>query len=101
MSLLLQLPTEIQFHILSYLGPEFFRQDVRRLRVSRLWYGIAWRIMVQDLRLTTGPLMKFTQERTVLARSQAFVTSVQLSLWEFEAPRPSARAAGPRRPTRG
>lgn len=81
-----QLPTELQSHIVGYLGQEFFRQDVRHLTVSRSWHDLAWRVMVKHLQLTTRSMVKFTKHEAVLARSQTCVSSVKLSFRKFDDP---------------
>lgn len=55
---LLQLPAEIVLHILSYLGFDFFAQDVRLLSVSKAWYALAWPVFVREVRFTETTLVK-------------------------------------------
>ncbi|KAK3946082.1 hypothetical protein QBC46DRAFT_370781 [Diplogelasinospora grovesii] len=87
--LLLQLPMELLLYILSYLGPESFRQDIRRLTISRRWYDFAWQIFVRDLQLTASSLIRFTEDEAVLMRSQPHITTIKLSFEGFEEdPRP-------------
>jgi hypothetical protein len=77
---LLQLPPELLLHVIGYLGPELFGQDIRRLTVSRTWYDFAWKVLVRDLRFTPQSLRRFIDDDAVLARSQPYVTTIQLYL---------------------
>ncbi|KAI8629335.1 hypothetical protein F5Y19DRAFT_432287 [Xylariaceae sp. FL1651] len=90
---LLQLPTELLLHILGYLGPEFFRQDITRLTISTRWYRLAWQLLVRDLQLTTRSLVRFTKDEAVLLRSHPFITTVQLSFYGFNDPKPLTQIA--------
>lgn len=77
---LLQLPAELLLHILNDLGPAFLRQDIRRLTVSKTWYGLAWKVLVRDLQFTAQSLRQFTQQGTLLTQSQPYITTVKLYL---------------------
>ncbi|RSL69575.1 hypothetical protein CEP53_002204 [Fusarium sp. AF-6] len=56
---LLQFPTEVLLLILRLLGAAFFRDDIRRLMVSKLWYELARPILLEDLVFSEQSLQKF------------------------------------------
>lgn len=85
---LLQLPPELLFYILCYLGPDFFRQDICRLTVSKRWYDSAWKIFARDLQFTARSLKWFTHDEAVVIRSQPYITTVKLDLEGYEFLRP-------------
>jgi hypothetical protein len=94
--LLVQLPPELLLAIFNFLGPEFFREDISRLTVSRWWYdGFAWPTLVGNLELTakatafTGgealeSLQEFTRDETLILRAQPHITALSLSLINFK-----------------
>ncbi|KAG7285440.1 hypothetical protein NEMBOFW57_010067 [Staphylotrichum longicolle] len=75
-----QLPVELLFHILNYLGAQFFRQDTRRLTVSKSWYGLAWKVLLRDLQFTARSLRQFTHDHALLTQSQPYITTVKIYL---------------------
>lgn len=75
-----QLPVELLFRILNYLGAQFFRQDTRRLTVSKSWYGLAWKVLLRDLQFTARSLRQFTHDHALLTQSQPYITTVKLYL---------------------
>jgi len=75
------LPTETLLHILGFVGPDFFADDISRLAVSRRWLECAWRVLDGNLRLkTANDLVEFTANPAVLAHSQPSIVSVNPSL---------------------
>ena len=94
--LLVELPSELLLGIFNLLGPEFFREDIGRLTVSRWWYdGFAWPTLVSNLELTakatafTGgealqSLQEFTRDETLVLRAQPHITALSLSLINFK-----------------
>jgi hypothetical protein len=79
----LKLPPELLLDILSYLGTEFFIQDIQRLAISKQWYDTAMRVFLRDLHFTTRSLERFTKDETVLMGSQPYVATVKLYLAAF------------------
>ncbi|KAF5001051.1 hypothetical protein FDECE_11066 [Fusarium decemcellulare] len=53
------LPPEILLHIFGWLGSAFFRQDIRRLLVSKRWYQLARTVLLQDLSFSAVTLREF------------------------------------------
>ncbi|KAK4154791.1 hypothetical protein C8A00DRAFT_32386 [Chaetomidium leptoderma] len=86
---LLQLPSELLFHILSLVGSPFFSQDARRLTVSKRWYQIAWLVTARELDITPQSgllsLPRFLANEEVFGRVQTHLKSVKLSLEGFDA----------------
>lgn len=81
------LPQEILLSILRLLGSAFFRQDTRRLRVSKWWYQLAWPVLLQDLDFSTESLRKFVlmSKKVDFVRSiRNHVITVSVSLDGFE-----------------
>lgn len=77
---LLQLPPELLSSIFEFLGPEFFRQDIRLLTISKQWYAHAWRALVKDLRLTVRTVQQFARNGSAsLAEIRPHVNTVILS----------------------
>ena len=56
---LIELPTEIQIQILSYLGTPFFRESTSRLTVCKKWYLIAESVIRKDVHLGFKGLLYF------------------------------------------
>ena len=52
-ALLLDLPVEVLTCIARHLGPEFFREDVRRLSLCKIWYEIVIGVFLSDIVLKT------------------------------------------------
>lgn len=50
---LLELPGELLATILNWLGPDFFRGNVRRLSVSKTWYKFALTVLHQSVEITS------------------------------------------------
>jgi hypothetical protein len=80
---LLNLPTELLFYILSYLGLKFLRQDIRRLCVSRKWFEIAWQFLLQDISLTGDSLIEFGRDINYLSRTVSHIITVDIRLQGF------------------
>ncbi|KAK2599070.1 hypothetical protein QQS21_005476 [Conoideocrella luteorostrata] len=81
------LPLEILLQIFLLLGSAFFRQDARRLLVSKWWYQLAWPVLLQDLKFSDDSLLKFVlaSNKVDFVRSiQHHVRTVSLSLDGFE-----------------
>ncbi|CAM1501084.1 Fc.00g102460.m01.CDS01 [Cosmosporella sp. VM-42] len=84
---LLRLSPELLLHILSYLGAEFFRQDVRRLTISKRWYVTAWPMILQDLRLSVSsfrPFVIFSKQKGMRDAIQRHVAAVEIGLTGFD-----------------
>ncbi|OAQ61140.1 F-box-like domain-containing protein [Pochonia chlamydosporia 170] len=82
-----QLPPEILLHILRSLGSAFFRQDLRRLLVSKWWYELARVVLLQDIHLSAGSLQRLalaTNRESVIHSIQDQVITVNLGLDGFE-----------------
>jgi hypothetical protein len=78
---MMQLPPELILLVFGYLGPEFFREYLGRLTVSKQWWHLAWTVLVRHLQFDTlRPLEDFTKHEAVLARSQPYITTVRLSI---------------------
>ncbi|GAB0132219.1 hypothetical protein EsDP_00000661 [Epichloe bromicola] len=54
-----RLPPEILLYILRLLGSAFFRQDARRLTVSKRWFQHARPVLLQDLDFSAQSLGRF------------------------------------------
>ena len=62
-------------------GGADFRQDIHRLAVSRMWYSVAWPVLVRHLRLSASALGKFVRhQQPNLAQSRDCIVSVRLFL---------------------
>ncbi|EPE06639.1 hypothetical protein F503_03066 [Ophiostoma piceae UAMH 11346] len=59
---LLDLPPELLLRIFTYVGAEYFREDISRLVVSKRWYSSAWETFASFLRLTAIPLARLAAE---------------------------------------
>lgn len=70
---LFRLPPKILLHVLSYLGFEFFA-------ISRIWYDLAWRILIQNLQFTARSLEQSTENEAVPKRSTPYIVIIELSL---------------------
>lgn len=80
------LSQEIWVNILSHVGTAYFRQDVRRLTVSRKWYNIAWPVLFQDCEFTSESLVTFLgkcKDKGFRELIQRYLQSVHLSLNGF------------------
>lgn len=51
------LPAELRLEIFNYLGSRYFRTNVSRLCVSRLWYEETFPVFAKELRLRPGHLL--------------------------------------------
>ncbi|KAI1422711.1 hypothetical protein F5Y12DRAFT_761369 [Xylaria sp. FL1777] len=87
---LLELPAELVLHILTYVGPGFFHQNLDYLTISRQWYSFAWHVFVRDLQLTSRSLMRLTEDVAAFMppSSQPRIATVELSLEGFKEPNP-------------
>lgn len=93
-----QLPPELLLDILGLLGSAFFRQDVRRLLVSKWWYQLAWPVFLQDLEFHAESLERFILafERPGMLRSiHEYVKTASLVLDGFEDWDSALPATGP------
>ncbi|KAI5859872.1 hypothetical protein GGS23DRAFT_265006 [Durotheca rogersii] len=82
-----QLPPEVLLHVLRLLGSVFFRQDTRRLLVSKWWYQLAWPVLLHDLAFSAASLRRFilTFEREdVMSSMQNHPITTSLCLDGFQ-----------------
>lgn len=98
------LSQEIWVNILSHVGTAYFRQDLRRLTVSRKWYNIAWPVLFQDCEFTSESLVTFLgkcKNRGFRELIQRYLQSVHLSLNGFTSRRlpSSSPSTGPSDPS--
>lgn len=80
---LLSLPPELLLFIFPFVGVKNFRQDVRRLAVSKKWYTYARPILLSTLRLSSEdlqPLLLATEGSTTLAAVQRATKHIDLVL---------------------
>lgn len=80
---LLKLPAELLVQILSYLGHEFFSQNLSHLAISKLWFELAWPIFSQKMSLNTTTLIKLAKSKSIMARSRPLLNSVEIHLKGF------------------
>lgn len=79
--LLVSLPPKLLLRIFSLVGAEFFRQDIRRLTISRRWYDFAWPALVEHLSLPTArSVVAFSASTDLLQRTKRYITSLSLTL---------------------
>lgn len=84
---LYQLPPEILIYVFRLLGSAFFRQDARRLLVSRQWYQLARPVLLQDLDFSAESLRRFVlaSNKVGMIRSiRNHVRTLSLALDGFE-----------------
>lgn len=55
---LLQLPAEILIHIFDYVGSNYFRSDLSRLRVCKQWIKYAYTVCYRDFHVTQQTLRR-------------------------------------------
>lgn len=80
----MELPPELLSHILEFLGPDYFRQDISRLTVSKRWFTLAWPILVSRLELTAASLKVLAgNDAAILRRSLPHITTIELSFRGF------------------
>lgn len=77
------LPVELLLPIVDHLGPDFFREDARRLSLFKRWHSVAWALFVRDLQLTSRALIGFARNDGMLLRSLPHVVSITLSLQSY------------------
>jgi hypothetical protein len=78
---LLDLSTELLIHILSYLGCDFFTQDISRLSISKRWYPIARQALFRNLHLPLTAVSKFNlvvQDERAIAELRDLTRSVDI-----------------------
>lgn len=84
---LYQLAPEILLYVFRLLSPAFFRQDARRLLVSRQWYQLARPVLLQDLDFSAESLRNFVlaSNKVGMIRSiRNHVKTLSLALDGFE-----------------
>ncbi|KAL1849368.1 hypothetical protein Daus18300_013299 [Diaporthe australafricana] len=82
-NLLLSLPPELLIPIFSYVGIGNFRQDVRRLAVSKEWYAFTRPILLGNLRLHTTdlrPMLRAMRGAKKLAAAQQLAKHIDLTI---------------------
>jgi hypothetical protein len=89
MAFITRLPTETFIHVLGFLGPEFFAENISRLSVCRQWFECARHVLYANLQLKSAhSLVRFTSNPAALSQSKARTTSVELSLRPESNPNP-------------
>lgn len=78
--LLFSMPAELLLSIFSLVGAENFRQDVRRLAVSREWYAYARPILLGELRLCADlfPMLLAMDDSDTLAAAQQLTKRIDV-----------------------
>ncbi|KAK3324098.1 hypothetical protein B0T19DRAFT_443537 [Cercophora scortea] len=73
---LLDLAAELLLQILEDLGPEFFRQDIRRLAICKRWHALAWPTFIAELNLSSSSTLRLTY----ISKRSAFLTPLRHSV---------------------
>jgi hypothetical protein len=63
MSILLELPAEVVAHIMDYVGSSFFRENVKRLTVCKMWFTFARPVLFTELHFTRDSLQRWMSYR--------------------------------------
>lgn len=79
-------PVEIQCEIIESLEAPFFRQDVRRLTVSRTWYRFALPVLMRCLDLDANLLHRFAEGARQYTIKSAMAHTAEISIWLQESP---------------
>lgn len=61
--MLLDLPSELLATIFTWIGPEFFKNDLRRLLVCKRWYHFAIEELLKDVELSPEKLYRLISKR--------------------------------------
>lgn len=81
---LLDLPPELLVNILNFVGPDRFRNYVRNVAISKLWYEFARPVLLSCLYLSASTLrtgfLEPLQNANTLAAVQRYTTSVEIRL---------------------
>lgn len=80
---LLDLPSELLVNIVNFVGPGYFREDVGRTAVSKVWYNVARPVLLSYVRLSTSSLLvvlRSLRNQNALAAAQRFTAAVDLRL---------------------
>lgn len=81
--MLQELPPELISRVFEYVGSDFFRRDVRRITISRWWYGFARPVLLGQVCLSTsslGSVLRAFGTEETLVTAQNLTKSVDLYL---------------------
>lgn len=81
---LLDLPPELLVNTLKFVGPDHFREDVRNVAISKVWYEFARPVLLSCIHLSTSTLragfLRSLKNASTLAAVQHYTSSVNIRL---------------------